>query len=105
MTSLAKSPEEIGLGSASESSDLIPGFSGLKLTQSQFTQLAGKLAGYPFAKVVLDRQEGRVHFINNNRYPFHADYVAEQILGRPPGEIDGEIDAFNQTVYFDHDRR
>ncbi len=88
-----------------DSDGLLAGFSGQKLTQSQFTQIAGKLAGYPFVKVVLDRQEGRVHFVNNNRYPFHADYVAEQILGRKPGEIDAEIDAFNQTVYFDHDRR
>jgi hypothetical protein len=84
---------------------LLPGFTGQKLTLSQFTQIAGKLAGYPFVKVVLDRHEGRVHFINNNRYPFHADYVGEQILGKRPGEIDAEIDAFNQTVYFDADRR
>lgn len=88
-----------------DSEVLISGFSGQKLTQSQFTQLAGKLAGYPFVKIVLDRHEGRVHFINNNRYPFHADYVGEQILGKKPGEIDTEIDAFNQTVYFDQDRR
>ncbi|MBS1962149.1 MAG: hypothetical protein JST04_08035 [Bdellovibrionales bacterium] len=85
--------------------ELLPGFSGQKLSQSQFTQIAGKLAGYPFVKIVLDRHEGKIHFINNNRYPFHADYVGEQILGKKPGEIDAEIDAFNQTVYFDHDRR
>ncbi len=88
-----------------ESSSLVPGFSGQKLTLSLFTQMAGKLAGHPFVKVVLDRETGKAHFINNNRYPFHADYVGEQILGKPPGAIDLEIDAFNQTVYFDADRR
>lgn len=85
--------------------DGIAGIAGQRLQLNTFLQLAGKLAGYPFVKVVLDREEGKVHFINNNRYPFHVDYVAEQILGRAPGEVDGEIDAFNQTVYFDHDRR
>jgi hypothetical protein len=105
MTSLVQTPDLVPTTPDREPGDLLPGFSGLKLTQSQFTQIAGKLAGYAFAKVVLDRTENRVHFINNNRYPFHADYVGEQILGKPPGEIDGEIDAFNQTVYFDADRR
>jgi hypothetical protein len=83
----------------------VPGVSAQRLQLNVFLQLAGKLAGYPFVKVVVDRQESKVHFINNNRYPFHADFVAEQILGRQPGEIDAEIDAFNATVYFDHDRR
>lgn len=82
-----------------------PGIVGQRLQLNYFFQLAGKLAGHPFVKVVVDRVEGRIHFINNNRYPFHADYVGEQILGRKPGEIDQEIDAFNQTVYFDKDRR
>jgi hypothetical protein len=105
MTNLVKTSDESGLGGEREPVALLAGFSGQKLTQSQFTQIAGKLAGYAFVKVVLDRHEGRVHFVNNNRYPFHADYVAEQILGKKPGEIDSEIDAFNQTVYFDLDRR
>lgn len=84
---------------------VISGVVGQRLQLNVFFQLAGKLAGHPFVKVVVDRVEGRMHFINNNRYPFHADYVGEQILGRPVGAIDLEIDAFNQTVYFDHDRR
>ncbi len=83
----------------------IPGVSGQRLQMNVFLQLAGKLAGHPFVKVVGDRVDGKMHFINNNRYPFHADYVGEQILGKKPGEIDHEIDAFNQTVYFDPDRR
>jgi len=82
-----------------------PGVAGQRLQLNIFFQLAGKLAGHPFVKVVVDRLEGRIHFINNNRYPFHADYVGEQILGKPVGAIDLEIDAFNQTVYFDLDRR
>jgi hypothetical protein len=88
-----------------ESVELLPGYSGQVLTYSQFTKIAGKLAGHPFIKVVIDRHESRVHFINNNRYPFHADYVAEHILGRKPGEVDAEIDAFNNSVYFDPERR
>ncbi len=83
----------------------IPGISGQRLALNQFFQLAGKLAGHPFVKVVVDRTEGKIHFINNNRYPFHADYVGEQILGMKVGAIDLEIDDFNQTVYFDKDRR
>lgn len=83
----------------------IPGVAGQRLTLNVFLQLAGKLAGHPFVKIVVDRVEGKMHFINNNRYPFHVDYVGEQILGRKPGELDHEIDAFNQTVYFDLDRR
>ena len=105
MTNLAPTNEAPGIGTVQEPVALIPGVSGQRLTQGQFTQIAGKLAGYPFVKVVLDRHETKVHFVNNNRYPFHADYVAEQILGMKPGEIDAEIDAFNQTVYFDQDRR
>lgn len=83
----------------------VAGISGQRLMMSLFVQLAGKLAGHPFIKVVLDKHDGKVHFINNNRYPFHADYVGEQILLKKPGEIDLEIDTFNQSVYFDLDRR
>ncbi len=84
---------------------LLPGFAGQKLTLSLFTQIAGKLAGHAFIKVVLDRETNRVHFVNNNRYPFHADFVGEQILEMEPGAIDRQIDAFNESVYFDPKRR
>lgn len=83
----------------------VPGIVAQRLQLNFFFQLAGKLAGQPFVKVVVDRVDGKIHFVNNNRYPFHADYVGEQILGRKPGEVDQEIDAFNQTVYFNKDRR
>ncbi len=75
------------------------------MTQSLFAQFAGKLGGYPFVKVVVDRHNGAVHFLNNNRYQFHADYTGEQILDMKPGEVEADIDAFNQSVYFSPDRR
>src|SRR3989338_6662113 len=54
---------------------------GVKLTLEAFNQLCGKMAGYPFVKIVADRKEETIHFINHSRYPFHIDYAAEKILG------------------------
>lgn len=84
---------------------VLPGVSGQRMNSSLFTQLAGKLAGYPFVKVIVDRQKSLVHFLNNSLYPFHADYTGEQILGLKPGEVEQDIDAFNQSVYFNPERR
>lgn len=78
---------------------------GKPLTGAQFTQFAGKLAGYPFVKVVVDREKSQIHFINNHRYPFHADYIGVELLGMSPAEIDKKIDEFNHSVYFDPKRR
>ena len=97
----AKIPDSVDEVSA----EGIAGISGQKLLMAHFLQLAGKLGGHAFIKVVLDKHDGKVHFINNNRYPFHADYVGEQILLKKVGEIDLEIDSFNQSVYFAPDRR
>jgi hypothetical protein len=83
----------------------VTGLQGERLTLEAFIQLSGNLAGYPFVKVVVDRPAGRIHFINNHRYQFHADYIAEEILKVPAAQIDREIDAFNRSVYLNPDRR
>ncbi len=78
---------------------------GERLTLQAFHQLAGVLAGYPFVKVVVDRQENVIHFINNAKYQFHLDYIGEQILKTNVRELEGKIDEFNRSVYFDPQRR
>lgn len=76
-----------------------------QLTMTAFTQLAGRLGGYPFVKVVVDRPGGHIHFINDARYSFHADYVAAEILGLSRAELEAGIDDFNHSVYHAPDRR
>lgn len=75
------------------------------LTGTAFQQLCGNLAGYPFVKIVVDREENHIHFINNARYEFHADYVAEVILGMSKEELFAKLDNFNHSVYQDPKRR
>ncbi|MBT9585875.1 phosphoenolpyruvate synthase [bacterium] len=77
---------------------------GKRLSLEAFRQLSGSLAGYPFVKVVVDRQSRAVHFINHNRYQFHSDYIAEAIMETPREELDKRIDEFNQSVYGSPDR-
>lgn len=78
---------------------------GERLTLQAFHQLAGVLAGYPFVKVVVDRTQSLIHFINNARYQFHVDYIGEQILHTDLARLLAEIDQFNRSVYFQPDRR
>jgi len=75
-----------------------------KLSLLAFQQLAGQMAGYAFVKVVVERANKRLHFINARGYKFHADYIAEQIMGLPAGEILTRIDEFNKQVYLSEDR-
>ena len=77
---------------------------GQQLSIAAFHQLAGNLAGYPFVKVVLERESARLHFINNKRYPFHSDYIAEKLLGVPGAEVDARIDEYNQVFYHEPGR-
>lgn len=77
---------------------------GKRISLEAFRQLSGSLAGYPFVKVVVDRQSRAVHFINHNRYQFHSDYIAEAIMETPREELDKRIDEFNQSVYGSPDR-
>jgi|GEM_PF-711588 len=86
----------------------VPGLVGERLTLEAFSQLSGNLAGYPFVKVIVDRQPNAkpvVHFINHRKYQFHSDYIAETFLGTSAAELDQRIDEFNKTVYLDPDRR
>jgi Pyruvate phosphate dikinase, AMP/ATP-binding domain len=76
-----------------------------RLTREAFSSLCGRLAGVPFVKLVVERETGRVHFINTERYRFHSDYIAEQILGHSSEELDKTLDAFNEEVYHSPDRR
>ncbi len=78
---------------------------GDRLTLAAFTQLAGRLAGYPFVKVVVDRQTSKIHFLNNSLYQFHADYIGDQLLQIPREQLEAEIDTYNQTFYFEPGRR
>ena len=41
---------------------------GDKLSLAAFNQLSGCLAGIPFVKLVYDRVENKMHFINNSAY-------------------------------------
>ncbi|MBC7692853.1 MAG: phosphoenolpyruvate synthase [Methylotenera sp.] len=76
-----------------------------RLPLEAFFQLAGTLAGYSFVKVVVDRDESKIHFINHSRYEFHSDYIAENILGKTAAEVDADIEVFNESVYLSMSRR
>ena len=78
---------------------------GKKLTFAAFQQLSGEMAGYSFVKIVVDKTEDTIHFINQSKYPFHADYIAEKILGKDKEEVRADIDRFNNSVYLDPERR
>ncbi|TWP49142.1 phosphoenolpyruvate synthase [Lentzea tibetensis] len=78
---------------------------GEQLTLSAFNQLSGSLGGYSFVKVVVDRQNSTVHFLNNARHAFHAIYIGEEILGVSKEDMQASIDEYNQTFYHAADRR
>ncbi len=78
---------------------------GERLSLQAFHQLSGVMGGYPFVKVVVERATQRIHFINNSQYSFHADYIAEVILGQPREVIRKSIDEFNRQVYLAPDRQ
>lgn len=78
---------------------------GEQLTLSAFNQLSGNLGGYSFVKVVVDRQNETIHFLNNARHEFHAIYIGEELLGVSFEEMRARIDEFNQSFYHAPDRR
>lgn len=75
-----------------------------RLSLEIFSQFAGHMTGYSFVKVVVDRRNGHIHFMNNNVYAYHADYVAEHCLDTPRQEMRKHIDDFNRKVYLSPDR-
>ena len=96
-------PATGGTGDDAASLVFVPG-PGQQLSLAAFHQLAGNLAGYPFVKVVFERATSRLHFLNNKRFPFHSDYIAEKLLGIPGAEVDARIDEYNQVFYHDAER-
>jgi hypothetical protein len=78
---------------------------GEQLSISAFNQLSGRLGGYSFVKVVVDRVNSKIHFINDAEHSFHALYIAEQILGISSEEMRASIDTYNQSFYHDPERR
>ncbi|MCX2953442.1 PEP/pyruvate-binding domain-containing protein [Lentzea sp. NEAU-D7] len=83
----------------------VAGLAGEQLTMSAFTQLSGSLGGYSFVKVVVDRHNETIHFLNNARHEFHALYIGTEILGIAESEVRARIDEFNQSFYHASDRR
>lgn len=83
----------------------VAGLVGEQLTMSAFNQLSGSLGGYSFVKVVVDRHNGTIHFLNNARHEFHALYIGTEILGIAETEMRARIDEFNQSFYHASDRR
>ncbi|PWK82551.1 pyruvate phosphate dikinase-like enzyme [Lentzea atacamensis] len=83
----------------------VAGLVGEQLTMSAFNQLSGSLGGYSFVKVVVDRHNETIHFLNNARHEFHAVYIGQEILGIGEQEMRARIDEFNQSFYHSPDRR
>lgn len=77
---------------------------GERLTRAAFSQLAGNLAGYPFIKLVVDRPNQTIHFINDAVHPMHGYYIAARMLGIEKAELEADIDKFNHRFYSDPDR-
>jgi hypothetical protein len=85
--------------------DNVAALVGEPLTLSALKQLGGNLGGYAFVKVVVDRSTSTIHFLNNAKHPFHANYIGEEILELAPGVLDASLDAYNKTFYNGADRR
>lgn len=83
----------------------VAGLVGEPLTMSAFNQLSGSLGGYSFVKVVVDRHNETIHFLNNARHEFHALYIGTEILGIGEDEVRARIDELNQGFYHASDRR
>ncbi|POX56294.1 phosphoenolpyruvate synthase [Streptomyces sp. Ru71] len=78
---------------------------GANLSLPLFRTLSGVLAGHPYLKVVVDRQECTWHLLDTQAHPFHVDYIATRVLGMSMDELDARLDAFNASVYTDPERR
>lgn len=78
---------------------------GSKLSLAAFSQLSGVLTGIPFVKVIVDRSQDLIYFLNHSVYQFHGDYIGEKLLGIPREEVDRRIDEFNRLFYLTPERR
>ncbi|MEV0195865.1 PEP/pyruvate-binding domain-containing protein [Nonomuraea sp. NPDC050691] len=84
---------------------VVPATLDVPLTVPTFMKLAGRLAGFPFVKVVVDLEKAQFHVIDSTGNPLHVHYIAEHILGVPAENLLRDIDAFNHDVYVRPDRR
>jgi hypothetical protein len=75
------------------------------LTLPAFLRLAGRASGYSYLKLVVDRGESAIHYLDSAEGVLHVQYVARCILGMTIDELAGRLDAFNDEVYRDPDRR
>ncbi|MEV7187421.1 PEP/pyruvate-binding domain-containing protein [Kitasatospora sp. NPDC093102] len=82
-----------------------PRLLGEKLTLEEFSRLAGQVGGYPYVKIVLDRDESLLHFIDSADGTLHVRYIACEILGMSIDELARGLDSFNDYIYRDPDRR
>ncbi|MER7768405.1 PEP/pyruvate-binding domain-containing protein [Kitasatospora sp. NPDC096140] len=82
-----------------------PRLTGETLTIQEFSQLAGNVGGYPYVKIVLDRAESVLHFIDSADGTLHVRYIACDVLGMSIDELARGLDAFNDDVYRNPDRR
>lgn len=92
------------LGLSAIANDADHALVGERLSLLNFHQLSGMMGGYSFVKIVVEVDAGTVHFINNESYSFHADYIAERIKGIPKESLRAEIDDFNKIVYLSPER-
>ena len=67
-------------------------------------QNAGKINGTNFVKIVYDKKNDEIHFINNENYQFHTDYISS-LLSTPSSVTRSNIDKFNIANYKSLDRR
>ncbi|MBO1417079.1 phosphoenolpyruvate synthase [Streptomyces sp. FH025] len=71
----------------------------------EFSQFAGSVGGYPYVKIVLDRTDSVLHFIDSADGTLHVRYIACEILGMSIDELARGLDSFNDDVYRNPDRR
>lgn len=74
------------------------------LSFEAFQTLSGSMSGLPYVKVVIERQSGKIHFINDHEYKFHAVYIAEKILQIDTSDLFKNIDQYNHGFYHSADR-
>ncbi|MEU6237258.1 PEP/pyruvate-binding domain-containing protein [Kitasatospora sp. NPDC047058] len=82
-----------------------PRLQGNTLALQEFSRLAGLVGGYPYVKIVLDREESLLHFIDSAAGTLHVQYVGCEILGMSMEELACGLDSFNDDVYRNPDRR
>lgn len=75
------------------------------LSLSEFHKISGRLGGFSFVKVVVDRIESKIYFLSSKDYKFHADFIVKKLLKMSQLDLEQNIDRLNKSFYFDSDRR